>query len=131
MLRDLNEAETVKKVILPPNIKKAGIINIWDEETAYLKNNELNDLKYGIFSKEKWDKYESLRIYMLDDLDTNYIWKGADEEYVIKLLGEPFYIKEKNPRYIEYYVSSGNLDPIRFYIMFEDGEVVETGKRHT
>ena len=85
----------------------------------------------SIFSKEKWDKYESLRIYMLDDLDTNYIWKGADEEYVIKLLGEPFYIKEENPRYIEYYVSSGNLDPIRFYIMFEDGKVIETGKHHT
>lgn len=53
MLRDLNEAETVKKVILPPNIKKAEIINIWDEETAYLKNNELNDLKYGVFIKGK------------------------------------------------------------------------------
>ena len=85
----------------------------------------------SIFSKEKWDKYESLRIYMLDDLDTNYILKGADEEYAIKLLGEPFYIKEENPRYIEYYVSSGNLDPIRFYIMFEDGKVIKTGKHHT
>ncbi len=56
MLRDLNEAETVKKVILPPNIKKAEIINIWDEETAYLKNNELNDLKYGVFIKGKRGK---------------------------------------------------------------------------
>ena len=56
MLRDLNEAETVKKVVLPSNIKEAEIINIWDEETAYLKNNELNDLKYGVFIKGKRGK---------------------------------------------------------------------------
>ena len=84
-----------------------------------------------IFSKEKWDKYETLRIYMIDDLETHYITKGMSEEFVINLLGEPMYVKEDSPRFIEYYISPGYLDPIRFYIMFEDGEVVETGKHHT
>lgn len=84
-----------------------------------------------IFSKEKWDKYEKLRIYMIDDLETHYITKGMSEEFVISLLGEPIYVKEASPRSIEYYISPGYLDPIRFYIMFEDGEVVETGKHHT
>ena len=88
-----------------------------------------DDLK--IFSKEKWDKYEALRIYMIDDLETHYITKGMSEEFVINLLGEPMNVKEDSPRFIEYYISPGYLDPIRFYIMFEDGEVVETGKRHT
>lgn len=84
-----------------------------------------------IFSKEKWDKYETLRIHMIDDLETHYIKKGMSEEFVINLLGEPIYVKEDSPRFIEYYISPGYLDPIRFYIMFEDGEVVETGKHHT
>ncbi len=84
-----------------------------------------------IFSKEKWDKYEPLRIYMIDDLETHYITKGMSEEFVINLLGEPMYVKEDSPRFIEYYISPGFLDPIRFYIIFEDGEVVETGKHHT
>lgn len=84
-----------------------------------------------MFSKEKWDKYETLRIYMIDDLETHYITKGMSEEFVINLLGEPMYVKEDSPRFIEYYISPGYLDPIRFYIMFEDGEVVETGKHHT
>ncbi len=85
----------------------------------------------GMFSKEKWDKYESLRIYMIDDLETHYITKGMSEEFVVNLLGEPMYVKEDSPRFIEYYISPGYMDPIRFYIMFEDGEVVETGKHHT
>lgn len=45
-----------------------------------------------IFSKEKWDKYEKLRIYMIDDLETHYITKGMSEEFVISLLGESIYV---------------------------------------
>ena len=85
----------------------------------------------SVYTKEKWDKYETLRFYMIDDLETHYIKKGMTEEFVINLLGEPMYVKEDSPRFIEYYISPGYLDPIRFYIMFEDGEVVETGKHHT
>ena len=51
VLRDLNEAEIIKKIKLPIDAKNVEIISIWDEETAYLKNNELNDLKYGAFVK--------------------------------------------------------------------------------
>ena len=51
VLRDLNKAETIKKIKLSIDAKNVEIISIWDEETAYLKNNELNDLKYGAFVK--------------------------------------------------------------------------------
>lgn len=53
VLRDLNETEIIKKIKLPVNAKNAEIINIWDEETAYMKNNEINDLKYGVFVKSE------------------------------------------------------------------------------
>ena len=53
VLRDLNEAEIIKKIKLPIDAKNVEIISIWDEETAYLKNNELIDLKYGVFIKVK------------------------------------------------------------------------------
>ena len=48
--------ETIKKVVLPSNVKEAEIITIWDEETASLTNNELNGLKYGVFIKGKTQK---------------------------------------------------------------------------
>jgi len=51
VLRDLNEPETIKNVVLPENTENAEIIHIWNDETAYLTNNVLNDLKYGVFIK--------------------------------------------------------------------------------
>ena len=50
VLRDLNLPETVKQIAIP-DIKNAEIISIWDEETAYLTGNILNNLKYGVFIK--------------------------------------------------------------------------------
>lgn len=81
-----------------------------------------------VFSVEKWDKNENLRIYMLDDLETSYIRNGiTDEEAVIDLLGEPTYSYIEG-EYMEYYVNHGFIDPIIFYIKLEKGIVVETGK---
>ena len=83
-----------------------------------------------IYSKEKWDKHKDLRIYMIDDLETNYIRKGSREEYVISLLGKPNTIRKGEKKTIEYYVNTG-IDPVRFYITFENDAVVETGKYYT
>ena len=84
-----------------------------------------------IFSREKWDKHEDLRIYMLDDLQTNYIFKGQSEERVIGLLGEPSSTTNNGKKIIEYYVNPGYVDAVRFYIVFEDGVVAEMGKNYT
>ena len=68
---------------------------------------------------------------MLDDLETDYLYKGRTEEDVKYLLGEPDFISGENSQRYEYFVNPGFLDPIMFYVHFENGVVVETGKRHT
>lgn len=84
-----------------------------------------------IYSSERWEQHRNLRIYMLEDLETDYLYKGSSEEYVKKLLGEPDLVTGENGERYEYLVSSGYLDPIMFYVEFENGVVVETGKHHT
>lgn len=84
-----------------------------------------------LYSCEKWTRHEKLRIYMLDDLETHYIYKGQKYEYVKNLLGEPDFISGESSQRYEYFVNPGFMDPIMFYVQFEDGVVVETGKRHT
>ena len=84
-----------------------------------------------IYSREKWDQHRKLRIYMLDDLETDYLYKGTTEEHVKCLLGEPDFISGETSQCYEYFVNPGFMDPIMFYVHFEDGVVVETGKRHT
>lgn len=84
-----------------------------------------------IYSKEKWEEHKNLRIYMLDDLETHYMFKGQKEEHVKSLLGEPDLVSWGNSQQFEYLVSPGYIDPVMFYIQFENGVVVETGKRHT
>ena len=84
-----------------------------------------------IYSRGKWERYEELRIYMLDDLETHYIYKGQKDEYVKSLLGEPDLESGDNSQRYEYFVSPGFMDSVMFYVQFENGEVVETGKRHT
>ena len=84
-----------------------------------------------IYSKEKWEKHRNLRIYMLDNLETHYLYKGKTEEAVKKLLGEPDYVTGENAQRYEYFVNPGYIDPIIFYVEFENGVVVETGKYHS
>ena len=84
-----------------------------------------------MFSKEKWEQHRNLRIYMLDDLEEYYLYKGKTEESVKDLLGEPDYVAVENVQRYEYFVNPGYIDPVMFYVQFENGVVVETGKRHT
>ncbi len=84
-----------------------------------------------LFSKEKWEQHRNLRIYMLDDLEEYYLYKGKTEESVKDLLGEPDYVTVENVQRYEYFVNPGYIDPVMFYVQFENGVVVETGKRHT
>lgn len=84
-----------------------------------------------IYSREKWDRHKALRIYMLEDLETDYLYKGQTEEYVKYLLGEPDFISGEESQRYEYFVSHGYMDSIMFYVEFKDGAVVETGRWHT
>ena len=84
-----------------------------------------------IFSREKWEQNEHLRIYMLDDLETHYLHKATTVEHVIELLGEPDFVSGDNSQRYEYFAGSGFMDSIMFYVQFENGFVVETGKLYT
>lgn len=78
------------------------------------------------FSQEKWERHKELRIYMLNDLELHHLYKGQKEEDVKRLLGEPVFISgEKSQRYV-YGISPGFLDPIMFYVEFENGVLAET-----
>lgn len=84
-----------------------------------------------IYSREKWEKHRNLRIYMLDNLETHYLYKGKTEDAVKKLLGEPDYVTGENSQRYEYYVNPGYIDPVMFYVEFENGLFVECGKYHS
>lgn len=85
------------------------------------------------FTVERWQDNKWLREYMLDDLETYYPIKGRDEAYIKKLLGEPESTQVAiDGNTIYYYpIGDGWFDPVRYYIKFSDGVVVETGKMHT
>lgn len=88
-------------------------------------------VKYSLssFSVENWGKYKYLRLYMLDDLQNRFTFEGATEESVLELLGEPTFVRKVGgKKSMEYYVGSDFIDVIVFYIDFEDGIVVKTGK---
>ena len=75
---------------------------------------------FASFSRDKWDKYVPLRIYMTDDLAKNYV-AGMREQEVIDLLGEPSNICQYNDKTFQYFVSPGLVDPVTFDITFRDG----------
>lgn len=80
------------------------------------------------YSKEKWEEYRQLRVYMIDDLEMRYLYDGNTEEYVKTLLGEPDEITGEEFKRYEYYVSPGFMDVIMFYVQFENGLITKTGK---
>ena len=83
-----------------------------------------------IYSQEKWENNEYLRIYMINDLETNYVIKGRNQEYVKSLLGEPDLVSGDNSQYFEYYAGVGFMETIMYYVRFENGIVVETGTQN-
>ncbi len=78
------------------------------------------------FSQEKWGKYESLRTYMIDDLEEEHGIVGKTEKEVLELLGEPMYNygNETIIRY-EYYAGDG-IDSYYYEIVFENGIAKDT-----
>ena len=78
------------------------------------------------FSKEKWDKNEKLRIYMVDDLEHTYSLIGKSKKELKELLGEPTAVSDgKHDRY-EYVIGESITDPYTYQVTFEDGLVIDT-----
>ncbi|MBO7208117.1 MAG: hypothetical protein J6V58_00090 [Clostridia bacterium] len=78
------------------------------------------------FSQEKWGKYESLRTYMIDDLEEEYGIVGKTDKQVLELLGEPMYNYGFEPfARFEYYAGDG-IDSYYYEIVFEKGIAKDT-----
>ena len=78
------------------------------------------------YSKEKWDKYPRLRVYMVDDLEREHQIIGMSEEEVKDLLGEPGDVPEWGQHRYEYYAGESIADPYTYDVLFENGVAVET-----
>lgn len=78
------------------------------------------------FSQEKWNNNERLRIYMIDDLEEDYVIVGMTNEEVLDLLGKPTYISDEQNSKYEYYVGESIIDPYGYQIDFENDIAVNT-----
>lgn len=94
-----------------------GILNIMK---SYVSN----------FNRTVWDNNKEFRVYMVEDLESNYQLIGKTEQEIKMLIGEPSNISEYRGRTYEYFISSGFIDPITFDIRFENGVVTKCEKTH-
>lgn len=82
----------------------------------------------SVYSRQKWDNNEKLRIYMIDDLESQYNFDGKSENEVINLLGEPNVVSENNfGKKFEYYIGDDHIDPYTYDVIFNNGFAVKTG----
>ncbi len=78
------------------------------------------------FSQQKWNYYDRLRLYMLDDLEKRHKIVGKTNEEIIGLLGKPTYISNDTNVKYEYYVGESIIDPLGYQIEFENNIAVNT-----
>ena len=76
------------------------------------------------FTPKKWANNEPLRVYMIDDLEDEYLVTGKTNEEIKELLGEPKYVYGNEEMY-EYYVGDSLIDPYGYQITFENGTSVD------
>ena len=118
-------AKNKKRWILPAVLSISMVFSFF----VCCKINDYVEDSFRTFSVEKWGKYEYLRSYMLEDLQNRFTFEGATEESVLELLGEPTFVGEfDGKKALKYHVAATLIDAIVFYIVIEDGIVVETGK---
>ena len=73
------------------------------------------------FTTEKWEKYKQDRYYMLDDFQEKYELETMTKDEVLVLLGKPDSITDGEFNYV---VDTGWIDPIIFYIYFDENGMV-------
>ena len=78
------------------------------------------------YSRQKWDRYEKLRKYMIDDLERQYPLIGKTEQEVIDILGQPANRSNYSGQRFEYYIGDGFMDPYTYDLLFKNGVVVDT-----
>ncbi|MEG2584114.1 MAG: hypothetical protein RSA27_06380 [Oscillospiraceae bacterium] len=98
-------------------LTSCGILNI---TKIYVSN----------FNRATWDNNAELRIYMIEDLESEYQLIGKTEQEIKTLIGEPSNISEYKGRTFEYVISSGFMDPITFDIRFKNGVATRCEKIH-
>lgn len=87
----------------------------------------------SVYTKEKWDKYPSLRYHMLDDLKEQYEFIGKTEQELKEVLGEPTHIVEytgstkyKGCTAYQYIIGDDLIDGYTYDFIFDNGFVVDT-----
>ena len=90
--------------------------------TNYAVHSYLKD-----FTPAKWEKHQSERHYMLEDMVKEIHFIGMSKENVIDLLGQPnqLYADTDGADLLDYYVGSFSIDPTMLTFVFEDNKVVE------
>jgi len=97
----------------------AVVINgiIYNSAYGYISN----------FSRHKWDNYEELRMYMIEDLEQRHQIIGRNEQEIIEILGECTTTSEYNGKFrFEYYIGDDLIDPYTYDVIFDNGIVVDT-----
>ena len=107
---------------LPLALIVATVISVMINSFIYL------GVFYSIsdFSRGKWDRNESLRIYMINNLENKYQVIGKNEKEIIELLGMPANIPDYGEYRYEYYIGDSGSDPYTYDVIFDDGVVKAT-----
>lgn len=84
----------------------------------------------SVFSQEKWARYDSLRTYMVEDMESKYDFIGMTKQQVLDLLGKPY---EDTPaeNTFSYYIGDAVIDPVLYVFYVEDGIIIKTEIQHT
>lgn len=75
----------------------------------------------SVFTTEKWEKYKHERYYMLDDFKEKYVLEKMTRDDVLAVLGKPDSITDGEFNYV---LDDGWIDPIIFYIYFDENGMV-------
>ena len=86
----------------------------------------------SVYSRDKWDRNKSLRIYMTDDLEWRYELLGKSREDITALLGEPDEAFDRaGYKIMQYYAGDDGVDAIFYEIRFVDDRVIEAMSVHS
>ena len=78
----------------------------------------------SVYTREKWDKYPSVRYCMIDSLNEQYKFIGMTEQELKNVIGEPDRITEKDGNIIyKYVVGDEFTDPHEYNFVLKKGVI--------
>lgn len=78
------------------------------------------------FSQEKWNNNETLRYYMVEDLEKKHQITGKTKNEITKLIGKPTYTYDNYGLVYEYRVGFNLIDEVVYQIEFENNIAKKT-----